>query len=155
MITKRCGTEKAHIGHNWTWTREDTNAGINIYGETAWCPGHIIGINPQATEPVMSPPDEGWKHHPSYDPQERMDRTEALIALDRHITDKHCVIWGGIWTVTDEERREEAIDWFLDVCERIGLLKTYKTPPDVTTESVSSGGVFPLRMHLDYKGDHQ
>lgn len=96
------------------------------------------------------------ERHPSYIAQRgKLTHREAIVALDKYITDRHTTLWGGVWTVTSEDRREEAIDWFIGVCQEIGLLATPELPTTAPATSTT-----PTTANLNggltiIKGDRQ
>ena len=58
-----------------------------------------------------------------------MTYAQAVVALDKVITDSHATSWGQQFLVADEQRRDEAIDWFINICEKIGLLVPHEPVP--------------------------
>lgn len=129
---KRCDKKEPHIGHTWVVTGFEPH----------WCPGFVTAgfseffdtpvtsISPSAQEPLIKPADEPWRRHPSaQSPVERPTYSEAIAALNAYLDRTHCVIWGGVWTITDKERRDDALGWFIDVCQAIGLIRPEQPQP--------------------------
>lgn len=112
---------------------------------------NVKPLSPTAQEPIIKPPDAPWQRHPSagvgwLPPVEKLTWAEAGIALDRHIRDTHAVLWGRIITVSDQEGRDDAIDWFINIAQAIGLLQppTSVEPIQVVIEEQVIASVTPI-----------
>lgn len=82
-------------------------------------------VPPTAQEPIIRPVEEGWKSHPSFvsaGSDTKFTRAQATVAMDKYL-DTHGPFFGGVWNISDELRKEDAIDWFMDIARIIGLLK--------------------------------
>lgn len=86
---------------------------------------------------------EEMQRHPSYvEPDMKLTTMEATVALEKYLVDLHCQLWPrGQWTITNVERREDAIDWFIEVCQKIGLIEHHPVQQAIVQEQI-----VPLRI---------
>ena len=53
----------------------------------------------------------------------KMTVAAAVVALDHYITSVHTTSFGKMSMVNNPAEREDFIDWFIDVCERTGMIQ--------------------------------